>query len=127
MRALFEITKRMRLETAPLAIRGARLSLTRDTYRDATATDQPITGEHLTLTEVDDDNLVRTSIRFDPDDIDAAVRELDARYVAGEAAAYSDTWSKSLTLTPHSTGTNYPHHTGLGQSRSPRCDGIRIR
>nr|WP_235674798.1 BTAD domain-containing putative transcriptional regulator [Mycolicibacterium pulveris] len=94
VRALFEITKRMRLETAPLAIRGARLSLTRDTYRDATATDQPITGEHLTLTEVDDDNLVRTSIRFDPDDIDAAVRELDARYVAGEAAAYSDTWSK---------------------------------
>ncbi|MGV0796152.1 BTAD domain-containing putative transcriptional regulator [Mycolicibacterium elephantis] len=94
VRALFEITRGMRLETAPLAIRGARLSLTRDTYRDATAPDRPITGEHLTLTEVDEDNLVRTSIRFDPDDIDAAVRELDARYAAGEAGAYSDTWSR---------------------------------
>ncbi|WP_416585331.1 BTAD domain-containing putative transcriptional regulator [Mycolicibacterium elephantis] len=94
VRALFEITSGMRLETAPLAIRGARLSLTRDTYRDATAPERPITGEHLTLTEVDEDNLVRTSIRFDPDDIDAAVRELDARYAAGEAGAYSDTWSR---------------------------------
>ena len=30
---------------------------------------------------------------FDPDDIDAAFAELDARYLAGEAAAYADTWS----------------------------------
>ena len=30
---------------------------------------------------------------FDPDDIDAAFEELDARYLAGEAAAHSHTWS----------------------------------
>ena len=30
---------------------------------------------------------------FDPDDIDAAFEELDARYVAGEAAAHAHTWS----------------------------------
>ena len=30
---------------------------------------------------------------FDPDDIDAAFEELDARYLAGEAAAYAHTWS----------------------------------
>ena len=30
---------------------------------------------------------------FDPDDIDAAFAELDARYLAGEAAAHSHTWS----------------------------------
>ncbi len=30
---------------------------------------------------------------FDPDDIDAAFEELDARYLAGEAAAYAYTWS----------------------------------
>ncbi|HXO57759.1 MAG TPA: hypothetical protein VN866_14630, partial [Mycobacterium sp.] len=29
----------------------------------------------------------------DPDDIDAAFEELDARYLAGEAAAHSHTWS----------------------------------
>ena len=30
---------------------------------------------------------------FDPDDVDAAFAELDARYLAGEAAAHSHTWS----------------------------------
>ena len=30
---------------------------------------------------------------FDPDDIDAAFEELDARYLAGEAAAHAHTWS----------------------------------
>ena len=30
---------------------------------------------------------------FDPDEIDAAFAELDARYLAGEAAAHAHTWS----------------------------------
>ena len=30
---------------------------------------------------------------FDPDDIDAAFAELDARYLAGEAAPHAQTWS----------------------------------
>ena len=33
------------------------------------------------------------SSMFDLDDIEAAFEELDARYLAGEAAAYADTWS----------------------------------
>ena len=33
------------------------------------------------------------SVAFDLDDIDAAFAELDARYLAGEAAAYAHTWS----------------------------------
>ena len=32
-------------------------------------------------------------VTFDPDDIDAAFAELDARYLAGEAAAHAHTWS----------------------------------
>ena len=32
-------------------------------------------------------------VLFDPDDIDAAFKELDARYLAGEAAAHAHTWS----------------------------------
>ena len=35
----------------------------------------------------------RGARRFDPDDIDAAFEELDARYLAGEAAAHAHTWS----------------------------------
>ncbi|MEO6793159.1 MAG: hypothetical protein ABI253_00145 [Mycobacterium sp.] len=32
-------------------------------------------------------------MNFDPDDIHAALAELDARYLAGEAAAHAHTWS----------------------------------
>ena len=32
-------------------------------------------------------------MNFDPEDIDAALEELDDRYLAGEAAAHSHTWS----------------------------------
>ena len=32
-------------------------------------------------------------VAFDLDDFDAAIAELDARYLAGEAAAYAHTWS----------------------------------
>jgi len=32
-------------------------------------------------------------VAFDSDDVDAAIVELDARYLAGEAASYGDTWS----------------------------------
>ena len=37
--------------------------------------------------------LMHATMNFDPDDIDAAFAELDARYVAGEAAAHARTWS----------------------------------
>ena len=32
-------------------------------------------------------------VTFDPDDFDAAIAELDARYIAGEARAHARTWS----------------------------------
>jgi hypothetical protein len=77
----------------PIAIRGSRLFLTRDCWRDADAPDQPITVEALTVMEVNDDGLIHDTVSFDPNDIDAAFEELDARYLAGEAAAHSHTWS----------------------------------
>ncbi len=89
MRALLEITTGWRLTTEPVAIRGSRLALTRDTYRDMAGATRPITLEHLTL----NDNLGRTLVLFDPDDINGAFEELDARYLAGEAAPYAHTWS----------------------------------
>ena len=80
-----------------------------------TSTVIAIRGERLVLTRVrfsGDDQGPRRSTRvarhrrdrrrradrgdassFDPDDIDAAFEELDARYLAGEAAAHAHTWS----------------------------------
>ena len=43
--------------------------------------------------EIDTNNRAATQVVFDPDDIDAAFAELDARYLAGEAAAHAHTWS----------------------------------
>ena len=45
------------------------------------------------IVEIDADGRLAAAVHFDSDDIDAAFEELDARYLAGEAAAHSHTWS----------------------------------
>jgi hypothetical protein len=77
----------------PIAIRGSRLSLNHVCYRDTEYDDRPITVEMMQIVEVSEAGLLDFSVSFDPDDIDAAFEELDARYLAGEAAAYSQTWT----------------------------------
>ena len=47
----------------------------------------------LSVVEIDADERIVARVVFDPDDIDAAFEELDARYLAGEAAAHAHTWS----------------------------------
>ena len=69
------------------------MSLTRECYRDTDDADRPIVVEVLRVTEVSDGGLVHDIVNFDPDDVDAAFEELDARYLAGEAAAHAHTWS----------------------------------
>jgi class 3 adenylate cyclase len=91
--AMCRAPKSWRMEVDPIAIRGYRLGLTRERWRDTDEADRPITVEALTLTEVTDDELVRYTETFDPDDINGAIGELDARYLAGEAAAHAHTWS----------------------------------
>nr|WP_264010647.1 BTAD domain-containing putative transcriptional regulator [[Mycobacterium] manitobense] len=77
----------------PVAIRGERLSLTREMTCDIDDPDVPVIFEMLTLTEVSTDGTVSYTAFFDPDDIDAAYEKLDARYLAGEAASHANTWS----------------------------------
>ena len=47
----------------------------------------------LGIVEIDADNRVAARFLFDLNDIDAAFEELDARYLAGDAAAHAHTWS----------------------------------
>ena len=47
----------------------------------------------LRIAEIDADERIVAAVAFDLDDIDAAIAELDARYLAGEAAAHAHTWS----------------------------------
>ena len=92
--AMFEApSDSVHMTAEPIAIRGSRLALNRLCFRDTEFDDRPITVEMLQTVEVNESGLLQLSVSFDPDDIDAAFEELDARYLAGEAAPYARTWS----------------------------------
>ncbi len=74
-----------------MTTRGGRLALLR--VRAAGPDPGAIKNDALNLVEVDADERVVTSVVFDLDDFDDALAELDARYLAGEAAAHARTWS----------------------------------
>ena len=92
MRALADLGV-AHIASTVIATRGERLALTlsrmsgRDQRPDAFYT------EALSVLEIDGDNRGAAKVVFDPDDIEAAIKELDARYLAGEAADYANTWS----------------------------------
>jgi hypothetical protein len=92
--ALFEVPpSSYRMEVEPIAIRGSRLSLTRERYRDTDDANRPVVVELLTVMKVSDGGLMHNLVSFDPDDINTAFEELDAWYLAGEAAVHAHTWS----------------------------------
>ncbi len=76
-----------------MATRGERLVLgcVRMSGRDQRP--EAFRAEALGVVEIDADGRIVANIAFDPDDFEAAVAELDARYLAGEAAAHAHTWS----------------------------------
>jgi hypothetical protein len=76
-----------------IAIRGERLALTRICAPNRDLQHGDFGVEMLGVAELDTEDRLVGHIMFDPDDIDAAIAELDARYLAGEAAPYARTWS----------------------------------
>ncbi|AMD53819.1 hypothetical protein ATO49_02940 [Mycolicibacterium fortuitum subsp. fortuitum DSM 46621 = ATCC 6841 = JCM 6387] len=91
-RAVAELNVRNTLATV-IAIRGERLALRRSRYANR---DEQVEGFHVEILEIiglDSQGLIADVVTFDSDDVDAAFAELDARYLAGEAAAYARTWS----------------------------------
>ncbi len=65
----------------------------------------------IDVVEINADNQIVSQVIFDVDDIDAALEELDARYLAGEAAAHSHTWSLIARA-----------YAGFNRRRNPRGD-----
>jgi class 3 adenylate cyclase len=74
-----------------IATRGVRLAL----LRVKASGDEPeaIANDALNIVEIDLDGHIAAAVVFDLDDIDAAFEELEARYLTGEEAAHSRTWS----------------------------------
>jgi hypothetical protein len=78
------------MHAEPIAIRGSRLELTRECYRDTDEADRPIAVELLHVVELDDADLMRDIVSFDPDDLDDAFAELTARWIASGEVAYPE-------------------------------------
>ena len=106
-----------------IATRGERLVLTRSVYSGHDQGSEAFHTEVLAVGEIDAAERITASITFDPDDIDAAFAELDARYLAGEAARYADAWSLiAQAIAAVNRHEIPPDDGGLGRHRPP--DGI---
>jgi DNA-binding SARP family transcriptional activator len=81
------------LTSTVIAAREKHLALIRVRSSVRGSAPGEVTAEMLSIVEIDADNLLTAAVIFDPDDIDAAIEELDVRYLAGEAAAHAHTWS----------------------------------
>ncbi len=79
--------------TTVVATRGERLVLQHVRFSDRDDGPEAFVAEMLGIGEIDAEERVVAFVSFDLDDIDAAFAELDARYLAGEAAAHAHTWS----------------------------------
>jgi hypothetical protein len=122
---LSETPRSWRLEIAPVAIRGDRLALTHETFRDTDDANCPITVELMTLTQVGDDELVSYTVFFDADDINGAMRELTARWIASGEVAHPQVIESASqlieagnrhdwdALATREAGTTYVNHRQL--------------
>src|SRR5262249_18309739 len=92
LRFYFEL-RSSRFTPQLLAARGDRLALVRWRFEGSGSDIGASEIAFLELLEVDDHGGGVGAVICDPDDLDAAYVELDARYAAGEAAAYARTWA----------------------------------
>ena len=76
-----------------IATRAQRLALSHYRFSGPDQRSDAFRVEMLVVVEIDADDRMAAVVVFDADDIDTAIAELDARYVAGEAAPHAHTWS----------------------------------
>ena len=84
---------RANITSTSLRPAGERLVLSRARTSGRDQRAEAFHTDVLDVVEIDADERIAALVVFDPDDFDAAIAELDARYLAGEAAAHSETWS----------------------------------
>ena len=84
-------------------------------FRAAISNPRAFSIELFSIVEIDADDRIAAVVMFDLDDFDAAFAELDARYLAGEAAAHAHTWSVDhRELTPRSIGVSIQRRHQIG-------------
>ena len=100
-----------------------RLLLDRVSFAGRDSGPEPFTSELIRVFEIDAEDRVAASIFFDPEDIDAAYEELDARYRAGEAAPYANTWSVIAEAYAAFNRQELPATTAIGSTST--TDGLQ--
>ena len=110
-----------------IATRGGRLTLMRACYSGRDQGPEVYLTEILGVIEINADDRISSLVVFDPDDIDAAIEELDARYLAGEAAPYAHIWELTLDtlgeLNRHEPGPMVRGSTYADHRRVPFAQG----
>ncbi len=89
VRLMFTERAHSPLAVEPLATRGDRLALVRARWAASGASVGPSERTWLQLIEVDDAGRLVAEVSFDPDALDAAYDEIDARFIAGEGAPHA--------------------------------------
>ena len=97
-----------------IATRGDRLVLFRVGFLDRDQKPDAFRTEVLCVAEIDADERIVASVSFDLDDVDAAFEELDARYLAGEAAPTHTRGRSSPQRAPRSPGASYSRRHRIG-------------
>jgi DNA-binding SARP family transcriptional activator len=106
-----------------LAIRGERLTLVRTVFSGRDQRPEAFRTELLRITEINTDGSIAAMISFDVDDVDGAYEELEARYLAGDAAPYAHVWQIGMEtlgeLNRHEpgrmiAGLRYTDHRHIG-------------
>jgi hypothetical protein len=82
-----------KITSAFIATRGERLALCRSSIFGRDEKPGAFRIEFFSVVEIDADEQLSAQVAFDLDDFDAAIVELEARYLAGEAAPYARAWS----------------------------------
>ncbi len=92
-----------------LAIRGERLVLARIAFSGRDQRPEAFHTEILRIAEIDADERIAAYVAFDLEDFDAAIAELDARYLAGEGApTFSGVVRRHKGLRRRSTAGSFP-------------------
>ena len=103
-----------------IATRGERLVLTRVRSSGRDQRPEAFHTMSSTSSRSTPTSGSRRVVAFDLDDIDAAFAELDARYLAGEAAAHAHTWSVDRGGLRRAQPARTPRDdAGLGEHRPP--------
>ncbi|HYY01815.1 MAG TPA: hypothetical protein VE908_20075, partial [Mycobacterium sp.] len=76
-----------------IATRGERLVLRSLSFSNRDQGSEAFLSDVLSVAEINADGRYLANVTFELDDLDAAFEELDARYIAGEAATCARTWS----------------------------------